>query len=82
MFPSNVFFEVDVSRENLDNRRVYYLEVTKEDIAYYNRLNYINDSIFSATGQYTPGRLTSFLIKKSNSNVYQNYEYIRDVKFL
>lgn len=65
----------DITIEN------YYLDVTKEDIAYYNRLNYINDSIFSATGQYTPGRLTSFLIKKNNSNVYQNYEYIGDVNF-
>ncbi|MDR6488528.1 GLPGLI family protein [Chryseobacterium vietnamense] len=65
----------DITREN------YYLDITKDDIAYYNRLNYINDSIFTATGQYIPGRLTSFLIKKNNSNTYQNYEYIGDVNF-
>ncbi|PKF73623.1 GLPGLI family protein [Chryseobacterium sp. PMSZPI] len=65
----------EITREN------YYLDVTKEDVAYYNRLNYINDSIFSATGQYIPGRLTSFLIKKNNNNIYQNYEYIGDANY-
>ncbi|ATN04110.1 hypothetical protein CRN76_01050 [Chryseobacterium indologenes] len=65
----------DITREN------YYLDITKEDIAYYNRLNYINDSIFSVTGQYTSGRLTSFIIKKNKSNIYQNYEYIGDANY-
>ncbi|MCQ9639845.1 GLPGLI family protein [Chryseobacterium sp. WG14] len=65
----------EIIREN------YYLDITKEDIAYYNRLNYINDSIFNVTGKYSPGRLTSFLIKKNNNNVYQSYEYIGDVNF-
>lgn len=67
----------DITREN------YYLDITKEDIAYYNRLNYINDSMFVATGHYgfKGNRLTSFLIKKNNSNTYQNYEYIGDVNF-
>ncbi|NIF07200.1 GLPGLI family protein [Chryseobacterium sp. Tr-659] len=62
-------------------RENYYLDITKDDVAYYNRLNYINDSIFSVTGKYTPAKLTSFLIKKNKSNVYQNYEYIGDVNF-
>lgn len=67
----------DITREN------YYLDITKEDIAYYNRLNYINDSIFNATGHYgfKGYRLTSFLIKKKDDNIYQNYEYIGDVNF-
>jgi GLPGLI family protein len=65
----------DITREN------YYLDITKDDLAYYNRLNYINDSIFSVTGQYTSGRLTSFLIKKNNNNIFQNYEYIGDATF-
>ncbi|WP_185286519.1 GLPGLI family protein [Chryseobacterium indologenes] len=67
----------DITREN------YYLDITKEDIAYYNRLNYINDSIFNATGHYgfKGNRLTSFLIKKKGNNVFQNYEYIGDVNF-
>ncbi|KFF73767.1 hypothetical protein HX13_18430 [Chryseobacterium sp. P1-3] len=67
----------DITREN------YYLDITKEDIAYYNRLNYISDSTFVVTGQhgFKGNRLTSFLIKKNNSNTYQNYEYIGDVNF-
>lgn len=67
----------DITREN------YYLDITKEDIAYYNRLNYINDSVFTATGHYgfKGNRLTSFLIKKKDDNIYQNYEYIGDVNF-
>ncbi|MDR6371825.1 GLPGLI family protein [Chryseobacterium bernardetii] len=67
----------DITREN------YYLDITKDDIAYYNRLNYISDSLFTATGQYAfkGNRLTSFLIKNNNSNTYQNYEYIGDVNF-
>lgn len=65
----------EITREN------YYLDITKDDLAYYNRLNYINDSIFDATGKFTPGRLTSFLIKKNNSNIFQNYEYIGDANF-
>lgn len=65
----------DITREN------YYLDITKEDIAYYNRLNYIRDSIFTATERSPINRLTSFLIKQNNSNVYQNYEYIGDVNF-
>ncbi|WP_185288882.1 GLPGLI family protein [Chryseobacterium lactis] len=65
----------DITREN------YYLDVTKNDIAYYNRLNYINDSILSATGKYAINRLTSFLIRKKNKNIYQNYEYIGDANF-
>nr|WP_315031063.1 GLPGLI family protein [uncultured Chryseobacterium sp.] len=65
----------DISREN------YYLDVTKEDIAYYNRQNYISDSVFSATGKFIIGRLTSFQVKKANSPIYQNYEYIGDANF-
>lgn len=65
----------DITREN------YYLDITKDDIVYYNRLNYISDSVFTATGRTPINRLTSFLIKKNNSNVYQSYEYIGDSNF-
>ncbi len=65
----------DITREN------YYLDITKDDIAYYNRLNYIRDSVFTTTGQTPINRLTSFLIKKKNNPSYQNYEYIGDVNF-
>ncbi|SIR08676.1 MULTISPECIES: GLPGLI family protein [Chryseobacterium] len=65
----------DITREN------YYLDITKEDIAYYNRLNYISDSVFTATGRTPINRLTSFLLKKKDDNIYQNYEYIGDVNF-
>ncbi|MGE8529056.1 GLPGLI family protein [Chryseobacterium rhizosphaerae] len=67
----------DITREN------YYLDITKDDLTYYNRLNYISDSLFMATGQYAfkGNRLTSFLIKKNDSNIYQSYEYIGDVNF-
>ncbi|KAA2217716.1 GLPGLI family protein [Chryseobacterium sediminis] len=65
----------DVIKEN------YYLDITKEDVAYYNRLNYIRDSVFTTTGQTPINRLTSFVIKKKNNPSYQNYEYIGDVNF-
>lgn len=67
----------DITREN------YYLDVTKEDIAYYNRLNYIRDSLFSVTGQdgFKGNKLTSFVIRKNKSRIYESYEYIGDVNF-
>ncbi len=67
----------EITREN------YYLDITKEDIAYYNRLIYISDSTYSATGRYPlkGNRLTSFLIKKNKSPIYQNYEYIGDANY-
>ncbi|WP_431611984.1 GLPGLI family protein [Chryseobacterium sp. 'Rf worker isolate 10'] len=65
----------DITKEN------YYLDITKRDITYYNRLYYIRDSVFTTTGQSPINRLTSFLIKKKNNPSYQNYEYIGDVNF-
>ncbi|NIF07203.1 GLPGLI family protein [Chryseobacterium sp. Tr-659] len=67
----------DLIRENFN------LDATTEDIAYYNRLYYANDSLFAAKNQYgfKGYKLTSFLIKKNNNNEYQNYEYIGDVNF-
>ncbi|OCA68084.1 hypothetical protein BBI01_19775 [Chryseobacterium artocarpi] len=67
----------NITKEN------YYLDITKEDIAYYNRIYYINDSVFTASNQYGGKgyRLTSFLIKKTHDDIYQNYEYIGDVNF-
>ncbi|CAI8908228.1 GLPGLI family protein [Chryseobacterium sp. IT-36CA2] len=65
----------DITKEN------YYLDITKRDITYYNRLYYIRDSVFTTTGQSPINKLTSFLIKKKNNPSYQNYEYIGDVNF-
>jgi len=67
----------EITKEN------YYLDITKGDIAYYNRLIYISDSTYTATGRYPlkGNRLTSFLIKKNKSSVYQNYEYIGDANY-
>ncbi|MGX5685985.1 GLPGLI family protein [Chryseobacterium cucumeris] len=65
----------DITREN------YYLDITKEDIAYYNRLYYIRDSVFTTTGRSPINKQTSFLIKKKNIISFQNYEYIGDVNF-
>lgn len=63
----------DKTREN------YYLDVPKDDIAYYNRMYFINDSL--DLHGFQNYRLTSFIIKKKNNNSYQNYEYIGDVNF-
>ncbi|WP_426477282.1 GLPGLI family protein [Chryseobacterium sp. CBSDS_008] len=67
----------DITREN------YYLDITSDDIVYYNRVYYVNDSLFAAKNLYgyKGYKLTSFLIKKNKSNEYQNYEYIGDVNF-
>ncbi|AZA82015.1 GLPGLI family protein [Chryseobacterium lactis] len=67
----------EITKEN------YYLDITKDDVAYYNRLYYIRDSIFTATGMhgFQGFKLTSFLTKKLNSSLYENYEYIGDVNF-
>ena len=81
-FIYDVVYKKDSTSKNI-TRENFNLDITKEDIAYYNRLYYINDSLFSAKNQYgfKGYRLTSFLIKKIDNNVYQNYEYIGDVNF-
>lgn len=72
----------DSASQNLMKEN-FNLDTTPDDIAYYNRFYYINDSLFAAKNQYgyKGYKLTSFLIKKNNSNEYQNYEYIGDVNF-
>lgn len=72
----------DSTSQNLIKEN-FNLDTTPNDVVYYNRLYYVNDSIFSAKNQYgyKGYKLTSFLIKKNNSNEYQNYEYIGDVNF-
>ncbi len=57
----------------------YYLDVTKEEIFYYNRMYFINDSL--DLHGFKDYRLTSFLTKKKTAPSYQNYEYIGDVNF-
>ncbi|MCQ9641900.1 GLPGLI family protein [Chryseobacterium sp. WG14] len=67
----------DMTREN------YILDITKEDLTYYNRIDYINDSVFASTGKdgFKGFKLTSFFTKKLNNPLYENYEYIGDVNF-
>ncbi|MBO9693826.1 GLPGLI family protein [Chryseobacterium sp.] len=60
-------------------RENYYLDVTKDNVAYYNRMYFINDSL--GLRGFKDYKLTSFLIKKKNSSIYQQYEYIGDVNF-
>jgi GLPGLI family protein len=72
------------STSELHTTENFNLDVTESDIAYYNRIYYMNDSLFSAKniyGGFKGYKLTSFLIKKKNDNIYQNYEYIGDVNF-
>lgn len=79
-FIYEIKYKKDSTSKNITKEN-YYLDITKEDIAYYNRLNYIRDSVFTTTGRTPINRLTSFLIKKKNNPSYQNYEYIGDVNF-
>nr|WP_315032724.1 GLPGLI family protein [uncultured Chryseobacterium sp.] len=79
-------YEVDYKRDSISGeitKEHYYLDITKEDVTYYNRLYYMRDSIFTATGisGFQGFKLTSFLTKKLKSPLYQNYEYIGDVNF-
>ncbi|BAP30031.1 uncharacterized protein CHSO_0994 [Chryseobacterium sp. StRB126] len=78
----DVVYKKDSTSNNL-TRENYNLDITGEDLAYYNRIYYINDSVFAAKNQYGGKgyRLTSFLTKKINNDTYQNYEYIGDVNF-
>lgn len=81
-FIYEVISKKDSTSENLTEEN-FNLDTTPDDIAYYNRLYYINDSLYNANGQYgfKDYKLTSFIIKKKNNNSYQNYEYIGDVNF-
>ncbi|WP_426480713.1 GLPGLI family protein [Chryseobacterium sp. R2ACT005] len=84
---SNRFiYEVTSKKDSTSENRIkenFNLDTTSDNIAYYNRLYYVNDSLFATKNQYgyKGYKLTSFLIKKNNSNEYQNYEYIGDVNF-
>lgn len=72
-------YEVKYKKDSISKhviRENYYLDVTKDDVAYYNRMYFMNDSL--GLSGFKDYRLTSFLIKKNNSNIYQNYEYIGD----
>ncbi|WP_288447688.1 GLPGLI family protein [uncultured Chryseobacterium sp.] len=81
-FIYEVISKKDSTSENFTKEN-FNLDTTPDDIAYYNRLYYINDSLYNANGQYgfKDYKLTSFIIKKKNNNSYQNYEYIGDVNF-
>lgn len=67
----------EITREN------FHLDITKEDVTYYNRIYYINDSVWAKTGKegFKGYRLTSFLTKNKGNSFYENYEYIGDVNF-
>jgi GLPGLI family protein len=84
---SNRFiYEATSKKDSTSENRIrenFNLDIIPDGIVYYNRLYYINDSIFAAKNQYGYDgyKLTSFLIKKNNDISYQNYEYIGDVNF-
>ncbi|MGC5745472.1 GLPGLI family protein [Chryseobacterium sp. NFX27] len=67
----------EITKEN------YNLDITQDDINYYNRLYYINDSIFANVKKYgfEGFKLTSFLSKEVKKPFYECYEYIGDVNF-
>lgn len=81
-FVYDVVSKKDSTSNNLIKEN-FNLDISKDEIKYYNRIYYINDSIFATKNQYgfKGYKQTSFLIKKNNSNEYQNYEYIGDVNF-
>lgn len=84
MFSQNnrFIYEVKYKKDSISKyitKENQYLDITKDDIAYYNRMYFINDSL--DLHGFQNYRLTSFIIKKKNNNSYQNYEYIGDVNF-
>ena len=81
-FIYDVTFKKDSSSNEI-TRENYHLDITKEEITYYNRIYYINDSVFAATGKegFKGYRLTSFLTRNKGNDFYENYEYIGDVNF-
>ncbi len=84
MFSQNnrFIYEVKYKKDSISKyitKENHYLDITKDDIAYYNRMYFINDSL--DLHGFQNYRLTSFIIKKKNNNSYQNYEYIGDVNF-
>ena len=84
MFSQNnrFIYEVKYKKDSISKyitKENHYLDITKEDIAYYNRMYFINVSL--DLHGFQNYRLTSFIIKKKNNNSYQGYEYIGDVNF-
>ncbi|MCW1963934.1 GLPGLI family protein [Chryseobacterium viscerum] len=81
-FVYDVVSKKDSTSKNLIKEN-FNLDISKDEMKYYNRIYYINDSIFATKNQYgfKGYKQTSFLIKKNNTNEYQNYEYIGDVNF-
>jgi len=81
-FVYDVVSKKDSTSKNLIKEN-FNLDISKDEMKYYNRIYYINDSIFATKNQYgfKGYKQTSFLIKKNDNNEYQNYEYIGDVNF-
>ncbi|WP_167358374.1 GLPGLI family protein [Chryseobacterium culicis] len=77
-FIYEVRYKKDSTSKNITKEN-HYLDITKDDIAYYNRMYFINDSL--GLHGFKDYRLTTFLIKKKGNNSYQSYEYIGDVNF-
>jgi GLPGLI family protein len=79
-------YEVDYKKDSTSQeitKENYNLDIIQEGITYYNRLYYINDSLYAKTQVYgfEKFRLTSFLSKKQKNAFYESYEYIGDVNF-
>ncbi|MDR2237184.1 MAG: GLPGLI family protein [Chryseobacterium sp.] len=81
-FIYQVSFKKD-STSNEITKENYHLDITGDGLSYYNRIYYINDSVYAQTGKegFKGYRLTSFIVKNKNSSSYDNYEYIGDVNF-
>jgi GLPGLI family protein len=79
-------YEIDYNKDSTSQeitKENYNLDIIQEGIIYYNRLYYINDSLYAKTQTtgFEKFRLTSFLSKKTKNTFYENYEYIGDVNF-
>ncbi|MDR2206577.1 MAG: GLPGLI family protein [Flavobacteriaceae bacterium] len=88
MFSQNhrFIYEVSYKKDSLSadiTKENYHLDIDVDGIMYYNRMYYINDSLFTTKKEYGFGgfKLTSFITKKSKEETYHNYEYIGDVNF-
>lgn len=77
-----VNYKID-STTSVITKDYYHLDIEPDEINYYNRLFFINDSIFAKKKSYgfDGYKLSSFVTKKTKEKFYHQYEYIGDVNF-
>lgn len=68
---------------NVFNKENYYLDISKNDIIYYNRLYFINDSLQKNKNisGFKGYKLSTFYKRSLPKTTYETYEYIGDVNF-